>query len=177
MKIGVVADTHVPEILSALPPRVIDLLSGVDIILHAGDICALRVLQELEPIAQTYAVYGDRDDGEVRRYLQEKQRLEFANRAIGLVHGHHAWEGDFSTRLLYRIDRNRRTRALCSAALREFSDVDAIVFGHSHEPYIKMHGSVLLFNPGSVVPRGGSNGTLGFLEIGAHAIKGRIVPL
>ena len=41
-----------------------------------------------------------------------------------------------------------------------------------------MHGGVLLFNPGSVLPRDKrSGGSIGMLDIGAHAIKGRIVPI
>jgi hypothetical protein len=131
----------------------------------------------LEPIAQTYAVYGDSDSAQVRQFLQEKQRLEFGNRAVGLVHGHHAWEGGWGTRLSYQLNPTRRASALREAVLREFSDVDAIVFGHSHEPYIKMHGAVLLFNPGSIVPRKGRKGTMGFLEISQQDIKGRIVTI
>ncbi len=177
MKIGVLADTHIPELLPALPPRVLQALNGVDIILHVGDICHLSVLQQLEPIAQTYAVFGERDGAQVKQFLQAKQRLEFENRAVGLVHGYHAWEGGLATRLSYRLSRRKRLTALCNAVLREFTDVDAIVFGHSHEPYIKMHGGVLLFNPGSVVPRNRSNGTMGILDISVHAIKGRIVPI
>ncbi len=177
MRIGVLADTHIPELLPALPPQVLNVLNGVDIILHVGDICDLSVLQQLEPIAQTYAVYGDRDNARVQQFLQEKQRLEFANRAVGLVHGHHAWEGGLSARLAFQFSRAKRLDALCQSVLREFTDVDAIVFGHSHEPYIKMHGSVLLFNPGSVVSRNHRGGTIGILDIGAHAIKGRIVPI
>ena len=177
MKIGVLADTHIPELLPALPPSVLELLRGVDIILHLGDVCELAVLQQLEPIAQTYAVYGDSDSAQVRQYLQEKQRLEFANRAVGLIHGHHAWEGGFGTRLSYRMSAAKRSAALLDAVLREFDNVDAIVFGHSHEPYIKMHGAVLLFNPGSIVPHNGRNGTMGILEIGPQAIKGKIVTI
>ena len=177
MKIGVLADTHIPELLPALPPSVLEILRGVDIILHLGDVCELSVLQQLEPIAQTYAVYGESDSAQVRQYLQEKQRLEFANRAVGLVHGHHAWEGGLATRLSYRMNPAKRSSALRQAVLREFDDVDAIAFGHSHEPYIKMHGAVLLFNPGSIVPRNGQNGTMGILEIGPQAIKGRIVTI
>ncbi len=177
MKIGVLADTHVPESLRALPPRVLEVLKGVDIILHVGDICELGVLQQLEPIAQTYAVYGDRDNVQVHQFLQEKLRLEFANRAVGLVHGHRAWEGGLGSRWAFRLSRAKRQTALCQSVLHEFTDVDAIVFGHSHEPYIKMHGGVLLFNPGSVVSRNNQRGTMGILDISANAIKGRIVPI
>lgn len=175
MRIGVIADTHIPETLPELPPRVFEAFNGVDLILHAGDICDLAVLQQLEPLAQTFAVFGDRDNSGVRQCLQERQRLEFSNRALGLVHGHRAWQGDALTRLMYRFSSTRRHKSLYASVLREFNGVDVIIFGHSHTPYIKMHGGVLLFNPGAVVPRASQPGTLGILEVGAHAIKGRII--
>lgn len=177
MKIGVISDTHVPDILPALPQRVLQVLSGVDIILHAGDICDLAVLQELEPIAQTYAVYGHRDNAQVRKFLQESQRLEFANRAVGLVHGHQAWGGNVFQRGRFLMDRQARADALHEYVLRQFTDVHCIVFGHTHQPYIKMHGGVLLFNPGSVAPSPGQPATVGLLEIQANTIRGRLIAL
>jgi putative phosphoesterase len=177
MKIGVLADTHVPDILPALPPRVLELFSGVDIILHAGDVSDLGVLQQLEPIAQTFAVQGEHDSAQVRRYLEEKQRLSFGGRAVGLVHGHRAWEGDILRRIAYRLNRTRRMETLLGYVQRQFTDADVIVFGHSHAPYMKMHGNTLLFNPGSLLPRLGRAGSAGLLEINATAIKGRIVAI
>lgn len=177
MKIGVISDTHVPDVLPSLPPRVLQVLSGVDIILHAGDICDLKVLQELEPIAQTYAVYGNRDGVQVRKFLQESQRLEFANRAVGLVHGHRAWGGNIFRRGRFMLDKQARTDALHAYVLRAFEDVHAVVFGHTHQPYMKMHGGVLLFNPGAVAPLAGQPATVGLLEIQANTIKGRIIAL
>lgn len=177
MKIGVLADTHVPDILPALPPSVFEVFQGVDIILHAGDVCHLSVLQKLEPLAQTFAVFGDQDGAQVKRFLQEKQQLEFMNRSVGLIHGQHAWEGNLLTRTIYRVDAAKREHALYESVLRAFPGVDVIVFGHSHTPYIKMHDSVLLFNPGSVVPHGGEPGTVGMLEITTNTIKGRIISL
>ena len=177
MKIGVLGDTHIPDVQQEIPARICELFSGVDIILHVGDITSLGVLQQLEPIAQTFAVYGDQDNSEVQKYLQEKQRLEFANRSIGLIHGFQAWQTDWFTRTLYRFSRSRREEALRSYVLREFPDVDVVVYGHSHEPYFKMHNGVLLFNPGSAVPHAGGPGSIGMLEISANAIKGKIIPL
>jgi len=177
MRIGVISDSHIPDTLPELPLRVFELFNGVDLIFHAGDICDLYVLQQLEPIAQTFAVYGDHDNSRVRQYLQERQCLEFANRRVGLVHGHRAWQGDLWTRLALRLSAERRIKSLIASVLHEFENVDAVIFGHSHTPYIKMHNGVLLFNPGSVVPRGGEPGTVGILEIGTHAIKGRILAL
>ncbi len=180
MKIGVLSDTHIPTLLPALPPRVLEVFDGIDIILHVGDVGDLSVLQQLEPIAQTFAVMGDQDPPEVKKYLQEKQRLEFSNRAVGLVHGHRSLtSAGFLRRMIYRFNREKQRQDLYSAVAREFNDVDAIIFGHTHEPYIKMHGAVLLFNPGSVARPANPNsrGTVGILEITPFAIKGRIIPL
>ncbi len=177
MKIGVLSDTHVPDLLPELPPAVLKAFQGVDIILHAGDICDLRVLQQLEPIAQTYAVSGHRDNPEIRKYLQESQRLEFANRSVGLIHGHHAWEGGWLQRLRFSLNPAARSTALFDYVLREFPDVHAIVFGHTHKPYVKMHGGILLFNPGAVAPSAGFQASIGFLDISAHTKTGRIIPL
>lgn len=177
MKIGVLADTHVPDLLPAIPARVLEILSGVDIILHVGDVTDLAVLQQLEPIAQTFAVCGEHDSAQVRHYVEEKQRLSFGGRAIGLVHGHRAWDGNLWRQISYRLNRTRRAEVLLGYVLRQFNDVDVIVFGHSHAPYMKMHGNTLLFNPGSLMPRMGRVGSVGLLEINAAAIKARIVAI
>src|SRR5512135_2891856 len=89
MKIGVLADTHIPDKKRALPPRVLEMFAPVEIVLHAGDITAMEVLQQLEEqISLTFAVYGDRDPAALRPYLQETQVLEFGGCRIGLLHGH-----------------------------------------------------------------------------------------
>jgi len=47
MRIGLLSDTHIPEARSGLPPEVKKAFEGVDLILHAGDIYSLSVLDEL----------------------------------------------------------------------------------------------------------------------------------
>ena len=61
--IGVVADTHVPDRVSALHPGLIDGLHAarVDQIFHLGDVCVNRVLDELGQVAPVSAVRGNRD--------------------------------------------------------------------------------------------------------------------
>jgi predicted phosphodiesterase len=55
--------------------------------------------------------------------------------------------------------------------------VDAIVFGHTHQPYVKMHEGVLLFNPGAALPGADRQATAGILEVEARSITGKVVPL
>src|SRR5439155_7349328 len=85
MRVGVVADTHTPEFLDRLPPRVFEILSGVDLILHAGDVGGRETLTELARLAPVQAVRGDHDGGLAELPLQ--RMVEAGGRRIGLVHG------------------------------------------------------------------------------------------
>ena len=59
--LGIITDTHVPQRIKALPPRVFEVFRGVDRILHAGDINSRRVLDQLAEIAPVDAVAGNAD--------------------------------------------------------------------------------------------------------------------
>ena len=61
MRIGLIADTHIPEAGPALPTQVYEALRGVDLILHAGDMHILDVLDWLERIAPVLGVLGNGD--------------------------------------------------------------------------------------------------------------------
>lgn len=178
MKIGVLADTHIPDRCRTLPARVVEIFSSVEIILHAGDITQLGVLQQLqESVSLTFAVYGERDPEAVRAYLQETQVLEFGGRRVGLIHGHRDPRAELNARVRGWLGRRQPyDDAFIAYLLGRFSDVDAIVFGHTHQPYAKIHNGVFLFNPGSLVPRAGAP-SVGLLEIDARGIGGRILPV
>ncbi|HEV2824544.1 MAG TPA: metallophosphoesterase family protein, partial [Actinomycetota bacterium] len=47
MKVAVLSDTHAPRYWKACPAEVARRLDGVDLILHAGDVCRATVLEEL----------------------------------------------------------------------------------------------------------------------------------
>lgn len=87
MKIALVADTHIPERIPALPSQLLNYLHTVDLILHAGDFIRLDVMESLQAIAEAVAVYGNADEPEVVRQLPRKQLLSLANRRLGLIHG------------------------------------------------------------------------------------------
>jgi putative phosphoesterase len=178
VKIGVIADTHIPDLLPSLPPRVEEVLQGLDIILHLGDICTVETLHQLESkLTITMAVAGEEDEEETKGYLEEKKVVRFGQSSIGMIHGHQeemdsGW-GAWMSRLLFGFSQEE----LCKYVLDQFEDVDCVVFGHSHRPYVKMWGRVLLFNPGAVAPSGGLRPTVGILNVSGKMISGRIVYL
>jgi uncharacterized protein len=131
MKVGVLSDTHVPTSVRALPPVLFDIFKGVDLILHAGDIVELAVLEELKAIAPVEAVAGNMDDSTVHAMLPSKKVLILGRFIVGLIHGK------------YKIDVQREM------IRKEFDAVDLIVYGHSHTPFWGRVGDVYFLNPGS----------------------------
>ncbi len=63
MRIGLISDTHIPSAGRDLWPQVYDALRGVDLIMHAGDLYDLAVLDWLEALAPVIAVSGNGDYG------------------------------------------------------------------------------------------------------------------
>lgn len=136
LRIGVLADTHIPKRASRIPDALLRDFEGVALILHAGDLVVPEVLDWLRQLAPVEAVAGNNDPPELGEQLGWSRELHLAGYRIGLTHGH--------------LGTGRSTP---ERALRQFAGVDCVVFGHSHIPYLRHHGSTLLFNPGSVTDR------------------------
>ena len=51
MKVGIISDTHNPNVGAEPPPEVATAFQGVDVILHAGDMHVIDVLDWLEESA------------------------------------------------------------------------------------------------------------------------------
>lgn len=131
MHIAVLSDTHL-RVGRSLPRFVQEHLTQIDLILHAGDLTHMEVLEELACFAPVRAVRGNCDGWDVS--LPDRDIIECEGWKIGLVHGN-AGKGNSTP------DR----------AYAEFKDtpVDVIVFGHSHTPFLEWRKGILLFNPGS----------------------------
>ena len=129
MKIGVVSDTHSHN----LPQQMLNDFKDVDLILHAGDICSTDVLEKFNKINEIKTVHGNMDGHELRKILPRRDIIQCGKFHIGLFHG----EGP--------------PHKLFTTVRDEFKDteVDAIVFGHSHQPVNKIVNGILYFNPGS----------------------------
>ena len=127
MRIGVVSDTH-----GLVRPGLLALLRGVDAILHAGDVGDGAVLEALGELAPVHAVRGNVDGPG----LPETLALELGGRRFGLAHGH-------------LIGAQGRERAL----VKLFPEAEFVVYGHTHEARLEVHGTQLVLNPGSCGPR------------------------
>jgi uncharacterized protein len=149
VRVGVVADTHCPEFIDRLPGRVGELLAGVDLILHAGDITSLETLAELGRIAPVEAVLGDHDAG---LDLPRRRLLEVGGRRIGLLHGNrsHLWEEPVTFLGTVSLGLWWPTVGLDRFLLGAFPEADVVVYGHTHFAASRRVGGVLLFNPGPV---------------------------
>lgn len=133
-KVGVISDTHVPH-FAGVPEAVWEHFAGVELIIHAGDLSILRVLEQLETIAPVVAVQGNVEREEVVATLPIKREVMVGQCRIGIVH------------ILGDAKHYVRT------ARQEFPDARVVVFGHSHNPYNQEHAGQLLFNPGSANDR------------------------
>jgi putative phosphoesterase len=136
LRIGVLADTHIPSRSNLLPEVLLRAFEGVDLILHAGDILTPDVLTSLGSIARTVAVAGNNDPTDLALKLGTHKELLLSGYRIGLTHGH---VGDGKSTL--------------ERALSHFQGADCVVFGHSHIPYREWHSGTLAFNPGSPTDR------------------------
>ena len=131
MKVGILSDTHIPATMPSLPPVVFEIFKNVDLILHAGDIVDLSVLEELRAKAPVEAVAGTMDDAAGPHGLPAKKVMTLGAFRVGLIHG--KWRIDIQQAMIRK----------------EFDDVDLIVYGHSHTPFWGRVDGVLFLNPGS----------------------------
>lgn len=137
MRLAIISDTHLPKGRRTLPDECRRRLAAADAILHAGDLNAASVLDELRAIGpRVHAVRGNVDEPALLRELPETLELELAGVCVAMVHDSGPSAG--------RLARMRR----------RFPNADVVVFGHSHMPLLETHESgPILLNPGSPTER------------------------
>ncbi|HEX2034091.1 MAG TPA: metallophosphoesterase family protein [Chloroflexota bacterium] len=149
-RIGLVSDTHLPERCPALPPALSPLFGGVELILHAGDLGELAVLDHLSAVAPVVAVHGNDDTPEAQRELPYQQVVGAAGRRLLLCHTHFP---DPVEEAAWRRSSHPPGAALARrAAMGRRAGADVVVFGHSHVPVVTEFEGVLLVNPGAIAP-------------------------
>lgn len=106
-----------------LRPEVIEKLHGCDLILHGGDINKQEVLDRLQEIAPVYVVRGN-NDKEWAENIPETLRFQVEGLRFFMVHNKK------------QVPKN-------------LSDIDVVVFGHSHKYFEQVIDRTLWLNPGS----------------------------
>jgi len=158
MKIGVLSDTHLSHVTKELREIYDKHLADKDIILHAGDIVSIEVVDFLRR-KEFYGVHGNMDPSDVKDVLPEKMEIKIGRYNLGLVHG-----------FRHPYGQEERIRS-------EFNDVDIIIYGHSHRAINHEKEGVLFFNPGTATGFSSrESNSIGVLELG-DTIRGKIIEL
>jgi putative phosphoesterase len=111
-------------------PEAITALHGSELIIHAGDVGKLEVIDQLRAVAPVFVIRGNVDTQPWAAKLPETTIVPVGQLSFFVLH-------DIAQ---FAID----------AAAAGFA---AVVFGHSHKPSIETRSGVLYVNPGSAGPR------------------------
>jgi putative phosphoesterase len=123
--IGVISDTH-----GLLRPEALLALRGSKHIIHAGDVGAPEILDQLAAIAPVTAIRGNIDKAAWARRLPETEAVEIGGVLIYVLHD------------LKQLDLKPGAAGF-----------QVVISGHSHVPKQETRDGVLYFNPGSAGPR------------------------
>jgi uncharacterized protein len=136
MLIAIVADTHLPRGERRLPEPCLAHMRAAELILHAGDMSTVAVLDELGALGPpVVAVHGNVDEHALVERLPAQLELEIDHTRLAMTHDAGPARG--------RLPRLRR----------RFPRADAVVFGHSHMPLLDADDGFQIFNPGSPTDR------------------------
>lgn len=145
--IGLISDTHAPERCLSLPQAITTIFRDVELILHAGDVGELWVLDKLGAIAPTIAVHGNDETEQAQRELPYQQLIALRGQRIILCHTH---EPDQTREKLARADDAWIPKLARCAAFGQRVGAKVVVFGHFHIPLSYLYDEVLLVNPGAI---------------------------
>jgi uncharacterized protein len=125
MRLGIISDTH-----GLLRPEAAQALSGVDLIVHAGDVGKPEVLTQLKAIAPVFAVRGNVDTEAWAAELPATAIVDAGNASLYVLHK------------LRELDLRP-----------DAAKFDAVISGHTHKAEQWERDGILYLNPGSAGPR------------------------
>jgi putative phosphoesterase len=154
--IGVLSDTHLTGPSQLFREKVKHCFAEVDMILHAGDLTQISVL-EVFGNKKIHAVHGNMCGYQAQIDLPAKKIIEVSGFQIALTHG-----ASFSRNVEEQL-------------YSEFGPVDCIVYGHTHRAVSHWVGKTLFINPGSFSATGryGASGTYAIISVG-EKLSGKI---
>lgn len=156
-----IADTHVST-LNELPPSLVKAIREEEWVVHCGDYTSVKVVDELQSIAKHFiGVYGNADANDIRRRLPRETILELEGRQIAIIHPYFGGPPD----------------GLEHDLIKRYPNADAILFGHTHDPFTTSIGGILLLNPGQGYSFFNMPVTAGILTVNRQELKGEIISL
>ncbi|KPK00436.1 MAG: phosphodiesterase [Desulfobacterales bacterium SG8_35] len=155
--IGVLSDTHLLEPDKWFRERARRCFADADMILHAGDLTSLSVL-EVFAGKTVHAVHGNMCGPKTRNTLPASKIIEVGNFRLALVHG---------AGYMHNIEQR---------LFDLFAPIDCIVYGHTHKAVCHRFGPTLMVNPGSFTATGpyGASGTYASIKVDRRSMEGRI---
>ena len=123
--VGIISGPH-----KLLRPEALDTLSGADLIIHAGDIGSIEVIDQLRELAPVEAIKGNIDKAPWAAVFPNDTTVNFGGKQIYVLHN------------LNDLDIDPVAAGF-----------DIVISGHSHAAKINRNQSVLYINPGSAGPR------------------------
>ena len=165
---AVIADTHVPDRVDALHPKLLPLLreNNVNFILHCGDVIEPSILEVLSEVAPVFTVLGNRDAFFTKAAYPFKLEIEVFQRKIGLYHGFLSIKHYFPDKLQY-IFKGYHFEKYFHIGRQLFPDADILCYGHTHTAEIRRFDDQLVINPGTAGPRS-MNGGSSFAILHVH---------
>jgi len=133
-KILVLSDIHIPTRMIDFPfDKIDDYAKVCDFIFGLGDYINETVIDIINSYGKkTFLVSGNMDNNLVKIKLPARLNVKIEDINIGLIHG---WGAPMGIR---------------KRIMHEFTDVNLICYGHTHEPYFNNENGIYFFNPGSL---------------------------
>lgn len=151
MKILIVSDTHCDT------SRMDYLLESVDydIAIHLGDseIPEYEIKKRFD-----YYISGNNDF-----FIKDEVNIIIQNKKIMILHGH--------TLGISVMNYTRKTHSI----IENNNDIDILLYGHTHIPYIKKYDNKFIMCPGSLTKSRLGNETYGMLTINDGVVEGQII--
>ena len=123
--IGLISDTH-----SLLRPKALAALQGSELILHAGDVGSMNIIEQLRELAPVVAIKGNIDKGACASELPSTAIVQARSALIYVLH-------------------DIQQLGIDPAA----ANFNIVISGHSHRAARTEQRGVLYINPGSAGPR------------------------
>ncbi len=148
VKILIMSDAHIHDRADEVPKQFEELIHSekpFDIAVYGGDFTDEDVYRWFRSLAHTtYAVQGNMD------YLDLPEHVTFmhplSNIRFGVIHGHQV---------------RPRGNIVQLTEIAKRMNVNILISGHTHSPFIKIFNNVLHINPGSLTGAWGGGGGSG----------------